>query len=348
MSRRKLPLVHCREGGHSLHEYPPTTLTQPMCTDLLEMRGKKFPQYGIQADQRYLEEAMWAGGAIGKKDAATNVSEALGHLKLLDLKEYLESAQAWRGTERAISSHLELVPDVEWRLRKWGEPPSGVQYALSQKFLCREDGVTMLWEDDTDFNEFLMKEITATTPTHITTTLCDVVRDVGALNCNMRICPNIMSWLMKTKRGTEDWVCPDNEEDNCAFQHDCAGGLQCYVDGCVLFHPNEDTRWMVLIDKTSAWAEAMTFDEANAFKGQDGARVRALDDTPDCTYTEVWRASFPPRFWTRKNPDHSHSRSRCLACARTADRVQSKGPCSCSRCSRSWLDQTAAAPRWTR
>ena len=56
----------CREGGtrgggHSLQGYPPTPLTQPMCIELMEMRGKTFPQYGVQADQRYLEEAMRVG-----------------------------------------------------------------------------------------------------------------------------------------------------------------------------------------------------------------------------------------------------------------------------------------------
>ena len=296
---QKKGAIACREGGkrgggHNLHEYPPTTLTQPMCIDLLAMRGKKFPQYGIQADQRYLEEAMQAGMANGRKDAYANVSEALERLKLLELKEYLESAQAWRGTENAISQHLEIFdqPDVEWQLSRWGEPPSGVQYALSEKFLCREDGITLLWHDP-DFNEHLMREITATTPAHVTTTLCAVARSDDALNCSKRVCPSIMDWLMQANRGEEDWRCLDNEDEKCDFQHDCGGGLKCDVDGCVLFHPNVDTRWMVLIDKTSAWAEAMTFDEANAFKGEDGARMRALDDLPNCTNTEVWRASFP-------------------------------------------------------
>ena len=150
----------------------------------------------------------------------------------------------------------------------------------------------MLW-DDKDFNEFLMRKVTATTPVHLTTMLCEVVRDVNALNCSKKVCPNIIDWLMKAKKDTEDWVCPDNEVDKCDFQHDCAGGLQCDVEGCVLFHPDEETRWMALINRTSAWAEAMTFDEASVYQPQDGARVRALDDTPECTNTEVWRASFP-------------------------------------------------------
>ena len=217
----------------------------------------------------------------------------MGRLKLLNVDEYLGSVRARQG-KQAINPRSESVPDVEWRLRKWGDSDVavGAQYTLSQKFLCREDGMSMLWED-TDFNEFLMRKVTATTPTHLTTTLCEVVRDVNALNCSKKVCPNIIDWLMKAKKDTEDWVCPDNEDDKCDFQHDCAGGLQCDVDGCVLFHPDEETRWMALIDRTSAWAEAMTFDEASAYQAQDGARVRALDDTPDCTYTEVWRASFP-------------------------------------------------------
>ena len=97
-------------------------------------------------------------------------------------------------------------------------------------------------------------------------------------------------------------MCIDHENDNCAFQHDCGGGRLCDVDGCALLHPEEETRWIVLRDKTSAWAEAMTLDEAMSFQGEDSSQMKALtEDTPDCTYADVWRASFPALAFGRKS-----------------------------------------------
>ena len=240
---------------------------------------------------------MSAGGAAGKK----NVYEAIAQLKRLDVGEYLSSVRGRQGKQE-INPRSESAPGVEWRLRKWedSDVAVGAQYTLSRVFLSREEGMSMLW-DDKDFNEFLMRKVTATTPVHLMTTLCKVSRVADALNCSTKICPNIIDWLMEAKKVTEDWVCPDNEDDDvgCEFQHDCAGGLQCDVEGCVLFHPDEETRWVVLINNTSVWAEAMTFDEASIYQPKGGARVRALDDTPECTNTEVWRASFPARAFGR-------------------------------------------------
>ena len=280
-----------RGGGHSMHEYPPTSLTQPMCIELLNIRGTTFPQDGLLADQQVLEDALSTGGAAGKK----NVSEAIAQLARLNVKEYLSSVRDRQGTQE-INPRFEPTADVEWRLRKWenSDVAAGAQYTLSQVFLNSEKGRSMLWKD-VDFNEFLMRRVTATPPVHLVTTLYKVSRAADAPNCSTKICPHIIDWLMEPEKVTEDWVCPDNEDDNvgCKFQHDCAGGLKCDVKGCVLFHPDEEARWVVLIDKKSVWAESMTFDEAGIYQPKGGERMKALDSTPECTNTEVWRASFP-------------------------------------------------------
>ena len=51
------------------------------------------------------------------------------------------------------------------------DPPTGRQYALSEKYLSREDGVVMLDADRT-FLDFIVAA--AITPTHLTTTGCAV------------------------------------------------------------------------------------------------------------------------------------------------------------------------------
>ena len=155
----------------------------------------------------------------------------------------------------------------------------------------------MLTADKT-FLDFVVDA--AITPTHLTTTGCGVSPLATAINCNMRLCPRIMAWLMGDRIG--DWVCIAHQNDDCDFQHDCGGGRECDVNGCALLHPEEETRWIVLHDKSSAWAEAMTLDEAMGFQGEDSSVTKALaEDTPDCTYADVWRASFPALAFGRKS-----------------------------------------------
>jgi hypothetical protein len=155
----------------------------------------------------------------------------------------------------------------------------------------------MLTRDKT-FLDFIVDAAIA--PTHLTTTGCGVSPDKNALNCNMRLCPHIMAWLMQAVR-IGDWECIAHHNDNCDFQHDCGGGRECDADGCALLHPEEETRWVVLHDKKSAWAEAMTLDEAIGFQGEDSSEMKALtEDTPDCTYADVWRASVAALAFGRK------------------------------------------------
>jgi len=45
----------------------------------------------------------------------------------------------------------------------------------------------------------------------------------------------------------------------------------------------------------------MTLDEAISFQGEDSSEMKALtEDTPDCTYADVWRASFAALVFGRK------------------------------------------------
>ena len=83
MKRGAIP---CREQ-HLVQEYPPTPLTQQMCVELMKLRTHKFPQWGVLADQRFLEAAMWAGG---KQGGAANVAEAMDRLRAIDVDAYLK------------------------------------------------------------------------------------------------------------------------------------------------------------------------------------------------------------------------------------------------------------------
>jgi hypothetical protein len=170
--------------------------------------------------------------------------------------------------------------------------------------------MAMLVKEKT-FLDYLLR--TTITPTHLTSTGSAVSPDTDALNCRDKLCPEIMAWLLSVIR-KGDWECKAHEHDNSAFQHDRGGGRECDADGCVLLHPEEETRWIVLRDKKSEWAEAMTLDEAISFQGEDSSEMKALtEDTPDCTYADVWRASIAALAFGPAQDDRN-----CCRCAKTS------------------------------
>jgi hypothetical protein len=256
-----------------------------MCIALMKFRTSAFPQAGLIADQQMLEQALMSGGP-------NSVAAAMDILKGLDVDAY--AAQ----NAYDVDAHITAVEDAwEWALTKWAEPPAGgPTYELREKRIGGDEATAML-SDDKTFLKYLLHAVI--TPTHLTSTGSTVSPDPGALNCQENLCPKIMAWLITSRKG--EWGCMGLADDSCSFQHYCRGGRDCDAEGCVLLHPDDEYRWVVLQDKKQEWVEPMTLDEAISYRGEGKSEMKALAmDVPDCTNADVWRASTATLAFGRK------------------------------------------------
>jgi hypothetical protein len=164
-----------------------------MCIALMRFRTAGFPQTGLVADQHMLQQALKAGGP---KDGAASVAAAMEVLKGLDVDAYLKQSALDVDALPAAAENT-----WEWSLTKWDEPPpDGPAYELSEKRIGGDEATTMLSNDETFLKYLLHATIT---PTHLTSTGCTVSPDAGALNCQDKLCPEIMGWLLKANRKGE-------------------------------------------------------------------------------------------------------------------------------------------------
>jgi hypothetical protein len=249
----------------------------------MKFRTPTYPQPDLLADQQILEQALKAGGP-------DSVAAAMAMLKGEPLP-----AQDSFGVDA-----VPVEDDWEWALTEWTEPLIGAQtYDLRTKRIGGDEAAMML-RGDAFFNRCLLSAVIS--PTHLTTTGCAVSMEPGALNCQAALCPNIVKWLMASRKG--GWECAGISDGSCSLQHYCKGGRDCDEDGCELLHPEEGCRWVVLESKTQEWAMAMTLDEAIHYSDGGKSEMKALTmGVQDCTHADALRASAATlAFGRRKTP----------------------------------------------
>jgi hypothetical protein len=181
-----------RCGGLSGHNAVANSVRDPD-----EVQTPSFPQPDLLADQQILEQALRAGGP-------DSVAAAMARLEGEPLP-----AQ--------IAFDVDAVPaedDWEYALTEWPEPLIGAQtYDLRTKRIGGDEAAMML-RGDAFFNRCLLSA--AISPTHLTTTGCAVSMEPGALNCQAALCPNIVKWLMTSRKG--GWECAGISDGSCSLQ----------------------------------------------------------------------------------------------------------------------------------